>query len=238
MQSRERFGPRDGQAVTEGVIGIALLTFTFILLALLCHMNIMRTRTAMACRHAAWMAGNDRMANVGETLDYLNNYNLDNWFFFPQDTSYTRRVRRTSTVCNPNATMNTNPELLVRVEKTAGATASMKNPFSGKTAFIGNFVGAEAATLPALEVGYGIYDVAQMQKFPFNLTLVKLAIVQQDALIPVALRYATHCQWEPVSNPWYKEEEFAILEDGLEDLWDQIQNKTKLNRFNCWKLLQ
>lgn len=52
------FRDDQGQALVEGSIGVALMAFTWTLLVVLSVMTTNIARTAMAARHAAWLAGN------------------------------------------------------------------------------------------------------------------------------------------------------------------------------------
>jgi hypothetical protein len=46
-----------GQVITEAAIGLALMTFAWILMSYSCYMGTNAIRTCMASRHAAWLKG-------------------------------------------------------------------------------------------------------------------------------------------------------------------------------------
>jgi len=49
---------RSGQVLVEGIVGLALLTFVWALIAFSTFIATNHIRTAMAARHAAWQKGN------------------------------------------------------------------------------------------------------------------------------------------------------------------------------------
>jgi len=63
-----------GQIIAESCIGVALMTFTWILLVFSTYMGTNYIRTAMAARHAAWMKG--AQGTEASTAQ------LDQWFFY------------------------------------------------------------------------------------------------------------------------------------------------------------
>jgi len=63
-----------GQVITEAAIGLALMSFTWILMTYFCYQANNQIRTSMASRHAAWLKG-----TTGSTPSATQ---IDEWFFF------------------------------------------------------------------------------------------------------------------------------------------------------------
>lgn len=63
-----------GQVIAESCIGVAIMTFTWILLVYSTYMGTNYIRTAMAARHAAWMKGAQNTE--------VSTAQLDQWFFY------------------------------------------------------------------------------------------------------------------------------------------------------------
>ncbi len=64
---------RRGQALVEACVGLAIMTFVFLLAGFLVWMSGNKIRTAMAARHAAWLkgsGGNPTDATIGEGFFY------------------------------------------------------------------------------------------------------------------------------------------------------------------------
>lgn len=68
---------QSGQAMVEGVIGLALMCMVLTLAAILSHMYINRIRALEASRHAAWIVGNGGMLELSK-----NKKIFDEKFFF------------------------------------------------------------------------------------------------------------------------------------------------------------
>jgi hypothetical protein len=62
-----------GQAMTEAAIGLSLMAFVWVMVVFITWMGGNHIRTAMATRHAAWMAGNGNSpttANIAPSFFY------------------------------------------------------------------------------------------------------------------------------------------------------------------------
>lgn len=55
---QKTLGQDSGQAMTEAAIGLSLMGFVWVMIIFITWMASNQIRTAMAARHAAWMAGN------------------------------------------------------------------------------------------------------------------------------------------------------------------------------------
>lgn len=69
-----RRDPCSGQVLAESCIGLALMVLVWILVVFTTYMGTNQIRTAMACRHAAWLKGSE-----GGTASTAQ---LDQWFFY------------------------------------------------------------------------------------------------------------------------------------------------------------
>ena len=213
---------RSGQAMIEACLGIALLTFVFVLVGVSTFMSNNRIRTAMAARHAAWMHGADLYDNSAQNREYLNNVNIDNWFFFPSKDAHLSIPQQ--------GRLNIDPTRHTQVAQLPGTSSGLRlqnlplHTISvDAQAKIADIL-QEAKTLPAYQVSYGLQSPDHFAGFPYNLLRTDVPFMPTP-LVTSLLNFDSVCQWEPVSNPWAQEKDNAAMntETFLGDLWLRLE---------------
>jgi len=161
-----------GQFMAEACIGLALMTFVWIILTYSLFMANNDIRTEMAARYAAWYQG----ANGSGTIATASQ--MDQYFFFQSGLSAVKAgtPETVSSFFPPFI-----PKGLTKLFDLSDGTAA-NGPFK-------------------VSVSFGVSSVSSSSAFPFNLLSTHVPFMP-DSNMTNALSVSSSCQWDGVADTW------------------------------------
>jgi len=161
-----------GQFMAEACIGLALMSFVWIILTYSLFMANNDIRTEMAARYAAWYQG----ANGNGTMATTNQ--MDQYFFYQTGLSTVKPG-------TPEQVSSFFPPVIP----------------SGLTKLFDLSDGTKANGPFKVSVSFGVSSVDSSSPFPFDLLNTHVPFMP-DSNITNALSVQSSCQWDGVADTW------------------------------------
>ena len=161
-----------GAILAEACIGLALLTFTWIIISYSLYMGDNHIRTAMAARHAAWLRG-EKGGDVSDKSKEPTAADIEGWFFYEKDLTQVSFSRGELPL-----------ETLMGGDRDKYGGKAGKGPYLAKVTY-----------------GIQPDDLSSTTTFPFTLLKTHVPFMP-SSLMGNVLSVSSTCQWDEVGNPW------------------------------------